>query len=278
MKTSPTTSDAAFRAALLDVLHAQWCAFGVPIEASLDSQTLEVIDPESLLWVSLEFFLTDARLAEGVRSWVSANRTKINRQRLNRLARHGEKDPRSDRWHALERGVGLRNEGLGAKPVGQRSLGPSTLLLRSRDVLGNDCRSFLIVQLIGSPRGVRLRDVARATGYSYRSISEAASGWERAGVVRIQHGHCVLGDPTSWCRLLGCDAAEVTVIDWSAIYGAAVELLRTLAHARELAFAPDHSLVASVTARTIAAFEIAAGGIDRARTPALEHLRRAIVK
>lgn len=280
MKTSPTTSETGVRAALLDVLHAQWREFGVPFNAILPGAKLEVIDPEELLWCSLEFTSQEPRLAEGVRAWVTANRTRINRQRLNKLARTAVNDQRSELWHALEdaapSGAKAKKKKKKTKPLGNRADGPSTLLLRSRDALGNDCRSFLIVHLIGNPRGVRLRDVSKATGYSYRSISEAATSWERAGVSRIKHGYCVLVNPAPWCELLGCTAAKVVVVDWHATYQASIELVRTLAKARALGFSPDHPLVISAIRTADEMLEIAASGADRSRTPAHSRLRDAL--
>ena len=283
MKTSPTTSEAGVRAALLDVLHAQWREFGVPFNAILPGAKLEVIDPEELVWCSLEFTSQEPRLAEGVRAWVTANRTRINRQRLNKLVRTSVNDQRSELWHALENAAPsgakakkTKTKKKKKKPLGNRADGPSTLLLRSRDTLGNDCRSFLIAHLIGNPRGVRLRDVSKATGYSYRSISEAATSWERAGVSRIKHGYCVLVNPAPWCELLGCTAAKVVVVDWHATYQASIELVRTLAKARALGFSADHPLVISAIRTADAMLEIAAGGADRSRTPAHSRLRDAL--
>lgn len=276
MKTSPTTSETGVRAALLDVLYAQWREFGVPFNAILPGAKLEVIDPEELLWCSLEFTSQEPRLAEGVRAWVTANRTRINRQRLNKLARTAVNDQRSELWHALENAAPSGAKAKKTKPLGNRADGRSTLLLRSRDALGNDCRSFLIVHLIGNPRGVRLRDVSKATGYSYRSISEAATSWERAGVSRIKHGYCVLVNPAPWCELLGCTAAKVVVVDWHATYQASIELVRTLAKARALGFSSDHPLVISAIRTADATLEIAAGGADPSRTPAHSRLRDAL--
>ena len=281
MKTLLTTSETRIRTSLLEVLHAQWREFGVPFHSAHLTSQLEVIDPEALLWCSLEFTPTEPRFAEGVHAWVSANRTRLNRQRLNKLAKNASHDPRAKRWRELDANAPTspspprKKAPHTTKPLGNRAGGPSTLLLRSRDTLGNDCRSFLIVQLIGSPRGVRLRDVANATGYSYRSISEAATGWERAGIVRIQHGHCVLVKPAPWSELLRCDAPQVVTIDWQAAYRATIELLRTLGKANTNRFAADHPLVISAIRIANDELDIAASGAERSHTPALGLLRRA---
>ena len=281
MKTLLTTSETRIRTSLLEVLHAQWREFGVPFHSAHLTSQLEVIDPEALLWCSLEFTPTEPRFAEGVHAWVSANRTRLNRQRLNKLAKNAPQDPRAKRWLVLDANAPAsaspprKKPTHTTKPLGNRADGPSTLLLRSRDTLGNDCRSFLIVQLIGHPRGVRLRDVANTTGYSYRSISEAATGWERAGIVRIQHGHCVLVKPAPWSQLLRCDAPQVVTIDWQAAYGAVIELLRTLGKASSNRFAADHPLVISAIHTTDDELDIAASGAERSHAPALDLLRSA---
>lgn len=47
MKTSPTTSKTGVRAALLDVLHAQWREFGVPFNAILPGVALRSSTPRN---------------------------------------------------------------------------------------------------------------------------------------------------------------------------------------------------------------------------------------
>lgn len=261
--------------ALLNVLHLQWREFGVPLQAPGLEVRPEVIDPEALLWCSLEFTPTSPRLSEGVEAWFASNRTKINRQRLNKLARRVRKEPRAERWFALDASNSERR-GQSSKPLGLRAAGPSTLLLNSRDILGNDCRSFLIVQLIGSPRGVRLRDVAATTGYAYRSVSEAATGWERAGVVRIDRGHCTLVSPAPWCELLACKANQVVVVDWQTAFQSVVELLRTIARARAVGLEPEHVLLTAATESARVSLEVARCGATEEQAPALWHLSRAL--
>lgn len=275
MKTSPTTSETRVREALLDILHLQWREFGVPLRAPELEGQLEVIDPESLLWCSLEFTPTSPRLAEGVKAWFAANRTKINRQRLNKLARRARADHRTELWLTMDASDSGRTSEK-SKSLGRRATGPSTLLLRSRDTLGNDCRSFLIVQLIGNPRGVRLRDVVAATGYAYRSVSEAATGWERAGLVRIDRGLCTLANPAPWCELLGCKANQVVVVDWQMAFQSIVEYLRTLARGRVVGLEPDHALLTAAAETARVSLEVARCGATEEQAPALWHLNRAL--
>lgn len=286
MTTSPTTSESEIRTALLDVLYAQWREFGVPFTPALGAADLEVIDPEALLWCSLTFTSTEPRLAEGVHEWVAKNRTRINRPRLNKLVRTGATDGAAER---LERSKLLRELGLSrteprserpmsrsTKPLGDRSTKASSLLLRSRDVLGNDSRSFLIVHLLGNPRGVRLREVAASTLYSYRSLSEAAAGWARAGVLRIDRGHCVLTNPAPWIELLACDADKVILIDWPTVYEMSTRIMRALAKAHTRGFESNHPLIRSSIDASIEYLDIASPGTDASQTPALARLRASL--
>jgi hypothetical protein len=184
-------------------------------------------------------------------------------------------------WHAIDsdrrrsriRGVELEE----LKSIGKQSPDAATLLLRARDLLGNDGRSFLIVSLIGNPRGIRLRDVSNWTGYSYRSLAEAAAAWERAAVVRVQSGHCILLDPAPWRELLGCQANEVVTVAWHAVYGASINLLRTLLKAQQHDFPADHSLVKSEIGATKMLLGVAAVTAGNTQTPALAHLQEALV-
>jgi len=276
MKTSPTTSrEERTRAALLDVLHAQWRELGVPFQAPAFDHPLEVIDPEALLWCSLHFFGSEPRLEEAVRSWFTTNRARVNTQRLNTLARRNEHEPaEATRVAAWRNTNGLRRL-VTRKHVGLAASSPASLHLRSRDVLGNDCAAYLIVALLGSPRGVRCRDVSESTGYTYRCVADTAASWADAGLVRLEHGFCTILDPTPWAQLLRCEVADVVTVDWQAAYGAVLELLRTLERAREAGVAADSPLLASAATKADSILQGAAAGVAPERAPAIEALRNA---
>lgn len=279
MTTSPTTFEDRFRHALLELVHEQWRALGVPFETSLAGRRgpaiLEVIDPEALVWCSLEWIPAEPRLEEGIRAWLRHHRGLLIGQRLKKFA--AGDDPRAARWKDLLSTAAVRPD-RDPKPIGEPSAEPATLSLRARDVLGHDCRAFLLVELLGSPRGVRLRDVAGVTGYAYRSVSGTASGWHRAGLVRIRHGQCVLANPAPWCEILRCRAVDIVTVDWSSAYRASIELLRLLTKARGHGFGPDHPLVDSAIRSTDATLEVAARGIERGKALGLETLRAALVR
>jgi hypothetical protein len=281
MKTSPTTSrEDRVRAALLDVLHAQWRELGVPFHAAAFDHPqrfpLEVIDPEALLWCSLHFFGIEPRLEEAVRNWFTANRARVNTQRLNTLAKRNEHEPtettRVSAWRSIS---GVRRL-VTRKHIGVAASTPASLHLRSRDVLGNDCAAYLIVVLLGSPRGVRCRDVADSTGYTYRCVADTAASWADAGLVRMEHGFCTILDPTPWAQLLRCDVANVVTVDWQAAYGAVLEYLRTLERARAAGVAEDSPILIAAATKAESVLQGAAAGVAPERAPAIEALRSAI--
>ena len=281
MKTSPTTSrEERVRAALLDVLHAQWRELGVPFQAPAFEHPqrfqLEVIDPEALLWCSLHFFGGEPRLEEAVRSWFTTNRARVNTQRLNTLARRNEQEPAEATRVAAWRSINGLRRLVTRKNVGLAASTPASLHLRSRDVLGNDCAAYLIVALLGSPRGVRCRDVADSTGYTYRCVADTAASWADAGLVRLEHGFCTILDPTPWAQLLRCDVADVVTIDWQAAYGAVLEYLQTLVRARAAGVAEDSPLLAAAATKADGVLQGAAAGVAPERAPAIEALRNAI--
>jgi hypothetical protein len=277
MKTSPTPSrEERIRAALLDVLHAQWRELGVPFQSPAFDHPLEVIDPEALLWCSLHFFGIEPRLEEAVRSWFTSNRARVNTQRLNTLAKRNEHEPHEKARVSAWRSINGVQRLVTRKHIGVAASTAASLHLRSRDVLGNDCAAYLIVALLGSPRGVRCRDVADATGYSYRCVADTAASWANAGLARLAHGFCTILDPTPWAQLLRCELADVVTVDWQAAYGAGLEYLRTLERARAAGVAEDSTLIAAAATKADAILQGAAAGVAPERAPAIEALRNAI--
>jgi hypothetical protein len=273
MATTPTTShEEQVRSALLDVLHAQWRALGVPFTGPDLGDQLEVIDPEALLWSSLHFFGHEARLEEGVRSWFADNRLRVNRQRLNSIARRHPDDPRAAAWRSLDDS----RRSTTRRHVGAPASQPASLHLRSREVLGNDCSAYLIVALLGSPRGVRCRVIADSSGYTYRAVSDAASSWASAGIVRLERGFCTVIDPTPWTQLLKCDLDSIVTVDWHAAYENVIAHLRMLARARSAGIDPDNALVVAAAGEVDDALRSVAAGVLPERAPAISALRRAV--
>jgi len=279
MKTSLTTFERKLRRAVLDVVYAQWQALGVPLSSGVSDHN-EVIDPEALLWCSLEFVPTEPRLGEGVFEWVRASPDYLIRQRVNRLAL--APDPRSCIWCVIDHakqsrslddpkgrsddachGLSSRQEVLAycrslkpllerpsSRPIGQPSETAETLLLRARDLLGNDVRHFVLVYLLSNRHGGKIRTIQKWSGYSYRSISDAATRWERAKVVSIDHGYCRLADPVAWHSLLKHESERAVIVDWIGAFGACVRLLRALAKAGRKKLATEGSVVSALVMDT----------------------------
>jgi len=270
MTTSLITFERDFRQRLLDVVYGQWHDLGAPFSNVSRARPAEVIDPEALLWCSFEFLPTEPRLNESLQAWLLANPNYIIRQRLNKVA--GSGDPRTNIWCALDKASKSKSpvpsepchgldspaevtefcEGINRDlqrgkssdtHLGRPIPDPSTVLLRARDLLGNDIRHFLLVYLLATPGGGKLRTVQKWSGYSYRSISETAGRWEAAGVVAIDHGYCRLSDSAPWHTLLRRHAENAILVNWFQLFGAGVCLLRALAKARSKDLSWDSAVV-----------------------------------
>lgn len=298
MTTSLITFERQVRERLLNVIHAQWHDLGVPFSTA-PAHSDEVIDPEALLWCSLEFLPTEPRLCEAVVAWLDASTFPIIRQRVNRHASKGE--PRTSLWHALNHSKRLSFEaptepchGLSSsdevttfceklaadryrvresgKDVGRPVPRTSTSLLWARELLGSDIRHFLLVYLLANPGGGKLKTVQRWSGYAYRSISETATRWEAADVLTIDHGYCRLSNPEPWRALLPQKIEQVVIVDWFEVFDACVRLLRVLAKADRKGLTLDSSVVRSYCRQAGETLSSAVlGGSGRGAT--IEYLR-----
>src|SRR3989337_1561409 len=68
---------------LLDLLWRQWSALGVPGRTTIEER--RVVDPESLLLISLTVGRYDARLFDEILDWLVVNGAFLNVQRLRNL-------------------------------------------------------------------------------------------------------------------------------------------------------------------------------------------------
>ncbi len=271
MPTSLATFEPAFRERLLDLVYGQWHQLGAPF-STVTSDSTEVIDPEALLWCSFEFLPSEPRLAETVVEWLHAYGDQLIRQRLKKRATSD--DPRTRIWRALdtkhrpvleEPAAVIHepepSEGIAAflertarhaqrsSPsdfrIGERIAGPSTVLLRARDLLGSDVRHFLLIYLLANPSGGKLRNVQEWSGYTYRGISEAATRWQAAQVAVIEHGYCYLSETGPWRSLLHLRGGRITLVNWFRVFDECIRLLRVLAKAQRKDFAWDNPVLVS---------------------------------
>ena len=273
---SQDTFEKSFRQRLLDLLYGQWVALGAPFSNRVPLAVNEVIDPEALLWCSLEFLPTEPRLSEVVREWVKRNKDYLVRQRVYKI--RDRTDPRAIIWQALDRrnrapvfDLGIPSEpchGLSSpievadfahsiedikrqreylpSRLGRKGEGSETLLLKARDLLGQDIRHFLLVYLLANPHGGKLRDVQAWSGHSYRALSEAADRWETADVVSFDSGYCHLIAAEPFQALLRIGAKRIVLVNWLNVFDTSVRLLRDLAKARLKGFAAESTIQESL--------------------------------
>ena len=101
MKNSLTTSEHRIRDWLLDLLHSQWHTLGAAFSVAQSARPEEAIDPEALLWCSLEFFPTQPRLLEQSLAWWAGNQQNVLTSRIRKFV-PAEGDPRVLIWQTLD--------------------------------------------------------------------------------------------------------------------------------------------------------------------------------
>ncbi len=271
MTDSVTTFEVQLRARLLDIVHAQWHELGVPFSLSQPAFA-EVIDPEALVWCSLEFLPTEPRLRENVLSWLYVNQQNLIRHRVNRRARDG--DPRAIIWNIVAEES--RRRPTRENRIGALAPGTSTTLLRARSLLGRDVRHLLLVYLLANPGGSRLRDIAQWSGYSYRNLAETVGRWTAIGVLKNDRGFCRLLDRDRWRPLLRLDGQSLAIVDWFVVFDATIRLLRVLGKRTRQDLAPDGTVPASIRRETRQALSTAGRSEIDEISPALNHLLECI--
>jgi len=307
MKTSLTTFECRARDWLLDLLYSQWRALGAPFSTSQPLRPDEAIDPEALLWCSLEFFPSEPRLCEQVIRWLANNGQSLLRPRVRKFAQaqQAQQDARAAIWHVLDPQwsadagepanpcygqesvgglLGFCRELAGkAKPQGplrqqpgtpQRT--PATVILRARDALGTDARHFLLVYLLANPGGAKLRSVAVWSGQSYRNISKVASRWEAAGIISIEHGYSRLSNPAPWAAILELGSARIVLLNWRRLYDASVRLLRALGKARAKSIPADGPVVSALVREAAAEAEASVEGDTSTRSETVQDLKNLL--
>lgn len=274
MKTLLTTFEQSIREWLLDLLHNQWRSLGVPFSVELPPRSAEPIDPEALLWCSLEFFPTQPRLREQALAWWAGNGQCVLLPRIRKFAQV-RSDPRASIWRALDGqwrktpkppadpcyGQKSLDEllefcnDLGKEVLGQREQRqqpgkaestPATVILRARDAVGADAKHFILVYLLANRSGARLRSVARWSGQSYRNISKAAQRWESANILTVEHGYARLKNPAPWAATLELGDARIVLLNWLRFFDACITLLRSLSKAQARSIPSDGPVVTAL--------------------------------
>ncbi len=327
MKNSSNTFiENTLRKRLLDILYAQWRELGIPFHSSRRSAIIEVIDPEALLWCSLEFFQTDLRLREGVLSWFNAYSDSIVRSRIP-CKRH-DTNARAHLWNILiaknyskeiletvygsdttnkfddvtEFPYGLnskddfrdlvysihltkQNIDLYDKP-GKPLKHPSAVLLRARNLLGNDARHVLLVYLLVRQDGARLKEIENYSKYTYRNLAETAAKWEAAGILHIDHGFCQLTVQAPWHSLLDDTLLEkpltkntlqnAKLIPWFDVFEALISLLRSLEKAQSKGISPNSPAIDLLRNEAASVLVDCLRGNENESSSSIEYLLKAL--
>jgi predicted transcriptional regulator len=247
---------------------------GVPFSVRKPARPEEVIDPEALLWCSLEFFPTQPRLKEQALAWWTDNSQTVLVPRVRKFAQ-AQADPRALIWHALDPRwrntpkppttpcygqesvdellsfcADLEHQAKAGtdqhQQAGKAEKTDATAILRARDLLGNDARHFILLYLLANHGSAKLRPIATWSGQSYRNISKVAQRWESADVISLEHGFARLKNPALWESLLALRPSKIVLVDWRRFYDACVMLLRSLNKARAKSLPADGPVVAGL--------------------------------
>ncbi len=90
-----TTFSNKLHTAVLDLLYDQWRALGTPFHSSNKTpHSFNTIDPEALLWCSLEFFPADPRLRVEILEWLARYNRHLWLSRLEKISGASKKDSR----------------------------------------------------------------------------------------------------------------------------------------------------------------------------------------
>ncbi len=204
--------------AVLDVLWAQWAAVGA--SASSKRRPRAAIDPEALVLASLFMRTRERRLWDQLAWWASEGTTLLSVQRIRNLldaypastSRALEEfaglayEAGDARWKSFER----REPDQPTRPAkirggSPRFIEPSTLVFRLRLGFGVGVKSDVLAFLISNGGGAFVAsDVARAVGYSSRSVHRAATELADARFIRRLGEHpaeYMVGDE-AWFKLL----------------------------------------------------------------------------
>lgn len=312
MKTLPATFESDLRDGILNILYGQWSHLGAAFSTSPSADSPEIVDPEALIWGSLEFLPTEPRLAEVVLQWLHAHMSDTIRQRLkSRLRSH---EPRTCIWSTIEANEQLakqsefscvvpsepchglnspeqvvafcqrmthqsrRDPSQGIRRVGNPTWSPATLLLRLRYLMGSDPRHFLLLYLLCNPHGAPIPPLQQWTGYSQRTVSDTVARWADARFVSVEHGVCRLIEPDCWRGLLQQRTRGVFLVDWFKAFDACIGLLRALAKARHVGLSPDSSVISAYLSDAYHALSASSLSEARPDVPSLAPLRALLPK
>lgn len=227
---------AALREATAEAAWTQWGAIFTLAASRRPARS--IVDPESLLLVSLALRDHEPRLWSAAVMWaqfgarlLSVQRTKnlvprfpaAVRERLAEFAQLAMSDGGDQRWRSLASPAARPQKGNGRVRAGAPRLeGGAALMLRLRLGLGVGIKPDVLAYLIGHAGGaIAVVLIARATAYQGRAVRRALEDLVAAGFIESRPTTPVSYrvDNAKWAGLLEFDAKEPPAWrDWAGTY------------------------------------------------------------
>jgi hypothetical protein len=201
----------------VEVAWAQWSALASVAAPAGGKRPKAIVDPESLVLLSLALRGRDPRLDELVFAWARRGSALLSVQRMTSLAESGNASAREAlgefaagagdrRWKAHAGPAAEERAAVHGNPLGPVRLtaGPA-LLLRLRAGFGVGAKADLLAFLLGlrgASASVSL--MAAATAYSGRAMRTAAEEMAQAGFIERMDTAPVsyVADHTAWAAVL----------------------------------------------------------------------------
>ena len=200
------------RGTLVGVCWAQWRTLGFMAGGEQGAVGNAFIDPEALLWMTLDAARTEPRLDQALAWWAVVGADLVSVPRLTALradipndldtalaafaARAVGAGATSSAWKRLAAGAstprperlkGVSDTGTGLSMVERPALmHPAAAMLRLRALAGVGAKADVAAFLAASPsRAASVRTMRKALGYSYVALRRAADDLVAAGVASV---------------------------------------------------------------------------------------------
>lgn len=220
--------------ALLDQIWRQWRLIGASATACGSHASVStVVDPETLILVSLLYSTKEPRLGDLIADWAIHNVELLSVQRVRNLlgtypaAVHDLLEARlawfaeiavtegaDPRWRPLLKPATER-DAVPLRAGGKRAIrapvtSPSCLLLSLRLGLGVGAKADIVAFLLGSQSSHAVREMAQAVGYTVSACRRSVEQLSEAGWLELHHGQPAQyrAHWTRWRSLLGLQEEE----------------------------------------------------------------------
>lgn len=234
------------RETALDTAWAHWAALGSHAYAHSAGKVAQVVDPESLILLSLAYAEEEPRLQEAVTWWGTAGASLTSVNRLKGIVSDfgGRSQDYFATFAALAVEAGHRNwkrhaghemtlPGLykARGPENPNLSGAAPLMLRMRAAFGASAKSDVLSYLISSRDATSsVAQISRAVGYTKTSVRDALKDIVGAGLVSESSGRPsqYSTNKKAWKELLKIDRSESESIPrWTFLIQIFAFLVRT---------------------------------------------------